>query len=110
MSEKDDFIQKIREIAEALGTKSVPRHEFLRQTGISERKIQLLFETYNGLVEAAGLEPRKPIPKDSPIYSNQELLEEVIRVIRLPGAKLTRVFFEQNAGVSTSACERRFGG
>jgi hypothetical protein len=34
----------------------------------------------------------------------------VVRVLRLPNSKLTRVFFEQNASVSTSACERRFGG
>lgn len=41
-----------------MGTPSVPRHEFLRRAGICERKVQRLFGSYNGLVEAAGLKPR----------------------------------------------------
>src|SRR5205085_684390 len=34
----------------------------------------------------------------------------IVRVLRLPDSKMTRIFFEQNAAVSATACERRFGG
>ena len=110
MSEKEAIVEKLKSIAGDLNASSVPRHEFLRRTGLSERKVQRLFGSYNKLVVAAGLQPRAFPTADAPSYSNDELLAEVVRVIRLPDAKLTRVFFEQNAKFSSSVCERRFGG
>lgn len=110
MSEKEEIVAKLKEIAGDLGASSVPRHEFLRRTGLSERKVQNLFGSYNALVEAAGLEPRTFPTSDVPMYSDGELLEEVVRILRLPDAKPTRIFFEQNAKFSSSVCERRFGG
>lgn len=110
MDEKQTLIAKLQDIAKDLGTTTVARHEFLRRAGASERKIQRLFGSYNDLVLAAGLSPRAFPTADAPTYSDEYLLNEVVRVLRLPNSKLTRVFFEQNATVSTSACERRFGG
>jgi hypothetical protein len=110
MSERDELIERLQGVAEDLGVRSVPRHEFLRRSGVSERVVLRLFGSYNALVEAAGLEPRTFPSSDAPTYSDDDLLAEVLRVLRLPGSKLTRVFFEQNADVSASACERRFGG
>src|SRR5947209_3747884 len=110
MSDKEELIRKLQEIAGALDASSVPRHEFLRRTGLSERKVQRLFGSYNALVEAAGLEPRIFPSSDAPTYSDGELLAEVVRILRLPEAKPTRIFFEQNAKFSSSVCERRFGG
>jgi len=110
MDEKQTLIEKLQGIAKDLGTTTVARHEFLRHSGASERKIQRLFGSYNDLVVAAGLSPRAFPTSDTPTYSDEDLRNEVVRVLRLPNSKLTRVFFEQNASVSTSACERRFGG
>jgi hypothetical protein len=111
MDEKQLPIEKLQGVAKDLGgATSVPRHEFVRRSGASTRRIDLLFGSYNGLVLAAGLSPRAFPTSDAPTYSDQDLLNEVVRVLRLPNSKLTRVFFEQNANVSTSACERRFGG
>lgn len=110
MDEKQTLITQLQDIAKVLGGKSVARHEFLRRSGVSERKIQRLFGSYNGLIREAGLNPRAFPIADTPIYSDKDLLNEVVRVLRLPNSKLTRVFFEQNAKISTSACERRFGG
>lgn len=110
MDEKQVLIQKLQSIAKELDTTTVARHEFLRRAGVSERKVQRLFGSYNELVSAAGLNPRRFPTSDAPAYSDQDLLSEVVRVLRLPNAKFTRVFFEQNASVSTSVCERRFGG
>lgn len=110
MSERDDLIEAIQRIAEQLQSNAVPRHEFLRQTGYSERLIQRHFGTYNALVEAAGLEPRVFPATDGPIYTDEELIAECIRVFRMPHSKLTRVYFDQNARMSSSVCERRFGG
>lgn len=110
MDEKQTLIEKLQSIAKDLGATTVARHEFLRRSGASERKIQRLFGSYNDLVLAAGLSPRAFPTSDVPTYSDEDLLNEVVRVLRLPNSKLTRIFFEQKASVSTSACERRFGG
>lgn len=110
MDRKQTLIRELQRIAEDLGTPSVPRHEFLRRTDVSEREVQRFFGAYNDLVVAAGLTPQFFPTSDAPTYSDEDLLNEVIRVLRLPESKLTRVFFEQNASVSASACERRFGG
>ena len=110
MDERQTLIETLQNIAKDLGTTTVARREFLRRSGASERKIQRLFGSYNDLVLAAGLSPRAFPTSDVPTYSDEDLLNEVVRVLRLPNSKLTRVFFEQNASVSTSACERRFGG
>ena len=109
-NEKNEMISTIRRIAKELGDNHVPRHEFRRRSGISERKVQLLFGSYNALAEAAGLETRFFPQSGAPIYSDDDLLQEVVRVLRLSNSKLTRIFFEQHASVSPSVCERRFGG
>lgn len=106
MDERQKLIDLIQGIAKDLGTTTVARREFLRRSGVSERKIMLLFGSYNDLVLAAGLDPRA----FASTYSDDDLLKKVVRVLRLPNAKCTQVFFEQNANISTSACVRRFGG
>jgi len=108
--EKAELVGTLRRIAAELGTDSVSRTDFLRRTGLSERKIQLLFGGYNGLVEAAGLVPRRFPSSDAPTYSDEYMLNELVRVLRLPDSKLTVIFFEQNSNISPSACQRRFGG
>lgn len=110
MDDKEKLIEILKDIAKDLNTTSVARHEFLRRSGASERNIQRLFGSYNELVLAAGLSPRSFPTSDAPKYSDEDLLNEVVRVLRLPNSKLTRVFFEQNASISASVCERRFGG
>ena len=108
--ERNQLIKEIRRISKQIGAKHVPRHEFRRRSGLSERRIQLLFGSYNTLAEAAGLETRSFPEADTPQYTDDDLLNEVVRVLRLPGSKMTRIFFEQHASVSYSVCERRFGG
>lgn len=107
---KEEMLAAIRDLAEAAGSKNVPRHQFLRCTRVSERQIALLFGSYNGLVEAAGLEPVSFPTSDQPVYTDDKLLAEIVRVLRQPNSKMTRIFFEQNASFSASVCERRFGG
>jgi len=54
---RDDLIERVREIASVLGRETLPRAEFVRETGITVRQIEKHFDTWNELVEAAGLEP-----------------------------------------------------
>jgi len=107
---RDEMIKAMREIAEKLSLSTVSRHQYLRETGLSERQILKAFGSYNALVEAAGLKPTIFPTSDAPIHSDEELLAEIARVLRLPESKLTRIYFEQNASISSSVCERRFGG
>lgn len=109
--ERQAFVDAIRNIAKDLGVDSVPRHEFLKRTGYSERKVLLLFGSYNELVVAAGLKPQPFPTAESPKYSDEQLLNEIIRVLRLPSSRLTRIYFDQNSeSGKSSGIERRFGG
>jgi hypothetical protein len=107
---KNEMIEAIRSIAAKHKITSVPRHLFLMETGLSERQVYKIFGSYNALVESAGLKPMIFPTSESPLYDDQELLAEIVRVLRLPNSKLSRISFEQNALMSSSVCERRFGG
>ena len=107
---REELIEVVRKHAAAAGTTSVPRREFLRISGVSERTVQNLFGSYTGLIEAAGLSPLVFPSPDSPKYSSADMTAELVRVLRLPSSKLTTVFFEQSSGMSLSAVQRRFGG
>lgn len=106
LSDRDQLINTIKRIAKEIGSESVPRHEFLSRSGESEHKVLKVFDSYNDLVCAAGLTPqsfRQP-------YTNEYILEEVVKVLKLPNAKLTRTFFDKHGNISKSVCEHRFGG
>jgi hypothetical protein len=107
---RDEMINAMREIAVKLSLSTVPRHQYIQETGLSERQIYNTFGSYNALVEAAGLKPTKFPTSGAPLYSDKESLAEIARVLRLPESKLSRNFFEQNASISSSVYERRFGG
>jgi hypothetical protein len=107
---REEMIKVMREIAERLSLSTIPRNQYIRETGLSERQILKTFGSYNALVEAAGLKPTLFPTSDTPLYSDEELLKEIVRVLRIPESKLTRIYFEQNASISPSVCERRFGG
>jgi hypothetical protein len=107
---KDDLVSFMKTLAQENASRSIARHEFLRRFDVSERTIAKLFGSYNGLVRAAGLDAMNFPSPDAPTYGDADLLAELIRVLRLPNSKMTRIFFEQHARVSASACERRFGG
>jgi hypothetical protein len=105
---KAELIAALRRIASELGTTSVSYSEFFHRSGFSQRTVRLLFDTYNGLVEAAGLVPYKRWRGDALKYTNQELIAEIVRVLRIPNAKLTINFFERNSRVCIGQCLRRF--
>lgn len=107
---REEMINAIKRIAVEKNLESVPRHMFLRITKVSERQIGKCFGSYNGLVEAAGLKTVRFPTSDQPKYTDEEMIDEILRVIRLPNSKMTRIYFDQNAGMSSTACERRFGG
>ena len=104
------MIGLIQNIAKESNSDTVPRHQFIRRAHISERKIAKIFGSYNGLVEAAGLVSTIFPSLDQPFFTDEQLLAEIVRVIRIPDSKLTRIYFEQNGAMSPSVCERRFGG
>ena len=107
---KEEIIQKIKDIAKSENSNKVPKHKFFEKAGISERKLLFLFGSYNNLILEAGLEPTIFPSKGVKLYTDDELLLEVIKVCKMPNAKLSRLFFEQNSNISPSVCERRFGG
>lgn len=53
----DDLVQRLLQTADQLGKRSVSRSEFLRETGISMRRVRKHFDTWNDFIRAAGLDP-----------------------------------------------------
>lgn len=104
--DRDRLIDEITRVARKIGRKSVPRHEFRRHSGTSERQVTNIFGSYNDLVCAAGLTPLS----FGQSYSDDYILAEVVKVLRYPESELTSVFFGRHADISTSVCERRFVG
>ncbi len=108
--EKATIVQSLRQIADQLKCNAVSWAEFGRLSGVPESKVLRLFGSYNSLVEAAGLVPRKFSRVGPPIHSTEDLITEIVRVLRLPNSKLTSSFFEHNSSMSLSTCQKRFGG
>jgi hypothetical protein len=105
--EQADVIQILQGIAGELCTKSVSSKTFYRRSGIGRYQVRRLFGSYSGLVEAAGLLPRRFA--EARKYSDQELLAEIARVLRIPNSKLSISFFEQHSQMSAWTCVSRFG-
>lgn len=103
---RTELIDEIKRVAEQIGSESVPRHEFLRRSSASEHRVTQVFGSYNGLVEAAGLTPLT----FGQTYTDEYVLEEVVRILRLPEAQLTRTFFDSQSHIARSVCQRHFGG
>jgi hypothetical protein len=108
--EKTAVVKVLRRIADELQTASVSRSQFLQRSGVIESKVKRLFGTYNGLVEAAGLVPMRFPFAGASTHSNEDMIAEITRVLRIPNSKLTTLFFERNSQMSLSACRKRFGG
>jgi hypothetical protein len=54
---RNDLIEQLRAIGERRGKDTIARSEFLRETGLTEWQVMKQFDSWNALVEAAGLRP-----------------------------------------------------
>jgi hypothetical protein len=108
--DKQAVVEALRTLAERLGTTAVSQNQFVRESGISIYEVRQLFGTYYDLVRATGLTPLGRPTANVPMYSDEDMLAEIVRVLHLPDSKLTRLFYEQNGSISLAAVHRRFGG
>ena len=106
-AERQEIIREVQRIAREDGTPSVSRAEFRERSDVRESAVVKHFRTHNGLLQAAGLQVRSSGTKP---YSEEHLVEELVRVLTLPGADPTRNYFKTHGKVSASLCEKRFGG
>ncbi len=107
--EKQQLIAALRALAAQTGGVSVPRHRFLKEAGTNEYRLKVLFGSYNEFIAQAGLHPNRS-PTSGQRYSDEELLREVARVLRLPAAKPSAFWFDQHSAISNTTCLHRFGG
>jgi len=80
---KAEIIQTLCRIAGELKTDSVARDEFYRRSrrsGLTRRMVQRLFGSYNDLVRAAGLVPKRFPSTEAPSYSKEEIIQEIVRI------------------------------
>jgi hypothetical protein len=106
---KAKIIARLRRLAKKLRTEYVSRTTFLKRSGVSSYQVDLLFGSYNGLLEAAGMVARPARPFEGQVYSTDQVLAELLRVLRLPDAKPTALFFKRHSQRSLALCAKRFG-
>lgn len=98
------LVDLAREVAQRLGKDSVARSEFLRETGLTEWQVMKHFNTWNELVEAAGLT----------VFPNRRLTDdELFNALRDgyigAGGIVSRTRLRKVCRVSDSVYAHRFG-
>ena len=98
------LIELAREIGGRLGKDTVARSEFLRETGLTEWQVMKHFNTWNELVEAAGLK----------VFPNRRLTDdELFNALRdgymAAGGIVSRTRLRKVCRVSDSVYAHRFG-
>lgn len=80
MNKQDEIIAEIRRVASKIDTSRLTRKDFARSSKISASTVCHVFGSWNRAVRAAGLEPIvKYIPEHKEL-SDEELMNEVIRL------------------------------
>jgi len=106
MSEREELIQKYQMIATERNCDYVSKDEFLRQYALSTSDIlRAGFDGWTGLVLAAG----GKVSTSKQIYSNDDLLDDLLAVASRFGQLPTRYQYEAFGKFSISNIKNRFG-
>lgn len=104
-SDRKLLIDKIKAVSRRLRQRYVSKPQFLRLTGINGYQVLKYFDSYNGLLKAAGLElyqRSQRIPED-------ELLREVGRTLRKARGMVSRPRFAKLCRYSFHTYTNRWG-
>ncbi|MBU4321088.1 MAG: hypothetical protein L6246_09805 [Thermodesulfovibrionales bacterium] len=102
---KEFIIEKIKEIAMQKGVTSLPKKNFIAESGISEYEYLKLFNTWNEAVTAAGLETQdfaKP-------YEKENLFQNLREVFEKSEGLCSRTKFNKISSISHDSYRRHFG-
>lgn len=100
----DHLVELARDVAARLGKDTIARSEFLRETGLTEWQVMKHFNTWNELVEAAGLRvfPNRRLDDD-------ELFTALRDAYATAGGIVSRTRLRKVCRVSDSVYAHRFG-
>lgn len=102
---RNELIQRVRDLATKLGTDSLTRATFLRESRLTERRILKHFDSWNELVLEAGLSPyvqNRPIPDD-------DLLSAMRDAFVTAGGITTQRRFGKHCRYSVGVYAAKFG-
>lgn len=102
---RQELIDRIRDLAEKLGKRSISRSEFIRGTGINEHHVSKHFGSWNEFVGEAGLEPHMANRR----VDDDDLMLAMHEAFATAGT-LTRARFRQHGRYSADVYSKRFGG
>jgi hypothetical protein len=103
--DKKTIIAEIKRIAQEKGLEQMTRIQFTAESGISERQIYQVFDSWREACEMSGVQPYM---KNIPIDDNT-LFEEMRRVFISNGDICTRMKFSRLSKYDASTYNRRFG-
>jgi hypothetical protein len=101
---RNDLIALIQDVASRLQKDKVSRSEFIRETGISEWHVSKHFESWNDLVESAGLTPTVTTR-----IEDDDLFSAMYTTFMKHGGVSTRTKFGKLCEFSSDVYKRRWG-
>lgn len=109
MGKREEILTEIRRVAEKLGVKRLSAKEFAQHSKVSVSTVERTFGSWNKAVQEAGLEPivgYVPSPKE---ITDNDLLQEIIRLTQELGKKPSMREMEAFGQYSTKPYRRRWG-
>lgn len=101
---RDELVARLQGLAAQLGSSRVSRSVFVRETGISEHYVLKHFDSWNQLVEAAGL-----VPDHRRRLSDDELMEAMREAFVRAGRVVTRTGLRKVCRFSDDVYAKRWG-
>jgi hypothetical protein len=105
-STREALIVQVREVASRLGKRSLSRSDFQRETGVSEWQISKNFDSWNDLVQSAGLEPYTQNVR----LGEDDLLKAMRDAYVSAGGVVSIMRFRKVCRYSDDAYKKRWGG
>jgi len=87
MNKKEQIISEIRRVSDKLGTQHLTRRDFQRNSKKSSSTVCSVFGSWNRAVKESGLNPVTDFVPEPNEISDDELMEEVIRLTKELGKK-----------------------
>jgi hypothetical protein len=110
--DKQTIIDELRRVAANLQATSLTQRQFKGLGQIALTTVNNTFDSWNEAVEAAGLtsNPMGPSPElHQQKYSDEDLLQEIIRLTKELGKKPTIAMMNAKARFSAKPYEKRWG-
>lgn len=106
---QEEIITELRRVASKLGKTSISRKEFASNSKINYTKVESAFGSWNKAIIAAGLQPNTEITISNPKITDEDLVNEMIRLKSELKKKPSTREMDDLGNYSSAVYEKRWG-